>query len=286
MAISYITASELFVGANSAKFPNALDKPALYIENQMLTEHNADGTHKLRDTSVFYEAGTYTGDGALQQVISLANSTLQPVYLEISGIIWWEGFPLHYSVTNWASATVENSWIYSTDTGEFTVGYYRNVSPVVYYYLVLGLETSPGSAGGGGSDPTWLPDSTAMNATNANLVQTHEETQFLVEHNDNGTHKSGYPYTANIVMESGSYQGNGNNDRIILLDNTDLTIGFLWLTSDYGATAITKGYPYQFVTQSAPSGYFIESVGIGRFTCNDTYGNINGDTYWWCAIGT
>jgi hypothetical protein len=248
MAITYISTSELIVAESHPFYTDIKNRGGKYIQAQIEVEHSAAGIHDNRTTGLHVEIGSYVGDGTASKVISLTNTNLNPLYVEV----WYshaadepvfttpEVYDLYsqgYGMPWITGGLLEGCFPQNGyATGSFTVGFnadnHTNRNGSTFYYLVIGYEIHALSPTGG-VDPTWVEhgDSLLGGAVGTevpNKVEKYLEDAFLVEHADAGTHSS--PPLAHRI-EQGTYTGNDADDRVISLVITDLDLKYLLIRS-------------------------------------------------------
>lgn len=236
------------------------------------------------------ETGTYTGDGATSQVISLSNANLEVKYVTA---IWRETATAQDVLNIWsqdnivddnASGMAMADWfsnsggaqetqysvinrIIALGTGSFTVddagsNQHPNKSGITYNYMVLGIPTGSGSP---------------------------------------------------AFMETGTYTGDGSTSQVISLDDTSLigkklfiseretahvTRAETFFTSDTIVDDNASGYCFEFHRSSAAASEYttigltdhIIALGTGSFTVDDAgsdvHPNKNGAVYNYTIWGT
>jgi len=303
MAIAYLTDSDLVVKANDPKYADTKNKAGQYIWAQFIAEHDTAGIHTDRYYAIQGEELTYAGNGSANRTISLSNANVQIALLIIyddASIAYW----------HWDSET--QGAYYNKDTevigthitdgstpGEFTVDANLNNGSRDYYVIALGYDVlTTITPGAGGSDPVWVEDgdstdaSTGTGTEDPNKVENHIETQFLVAHNDAGAHTTN-PFSGQMAIETGFYDGNGSDDRTVSLSNPRIDIheliiyldssgSPLWYATDVMAADDTKA---EDVAATLFLNDYIQDVSTtGEFEVGLAL-NTNQESFFYIAIG-
>jgi len=300
MAITYISSSQQIIGANHPYYADTKNVAGQYINTQFLVEHASDGDHEeQRAYMLFYEIGSYVGDATNPHEITLSNSNLSVLYLEILADLTEEatlGTEDMGKVQGWETlGGVPSETIDFSSTGSFTIESTDdlvNKNATTYYYFALGVDTTSTYTGdaGAGSDPDWVEDGDLLygdgtKTSIANQVEGHIETAFLHEHLNSGVHNIS---TFTPKIEIGTYEGDGNDDRNITLTVTDLDIQYIIAgAGDFvSKTESLAGDNSKVNDTAAFQANYIQSVGTGTFQVGDDNDvNQNGITYYFMAIG-
>lgn len=297
MAITYISSTDPFVGANHPFYPDILFRAGAYIKTQLELEHNDDGTHPNKEHGLIIEEDTYTGNGTPNRNITLTNSNLTPLWLAIycddATVRGADGYNVA-GTQYWVLATQLED---ITTTGQFTIGAndHTNEDTTTFYYVVMGYDDDTAWTGtASGSAPTWVEDGDTLDANVAgtgvlNQVAKHIEDMFLDEHNDDGTHKT-FPFDFSI--ETGVFTPNGNDDRDITLDE-NIDIKAIW-TSIYSPTYYSYWRHHKVESLAGDASFRtqntgtmtnrIQSIGTGEFQVGDSL-NAGTNPIAWCCIG-
>ncbi len=279
------------------------------IQLMIEVEHDSNGRHNAQDYALIGEIDTYSGDGSSSKTITLSNSTLTPKLC----VIWKDA----------VSYTLDKVDVMTSDlamyrggisrlnaltfaTGSFTVTAAAYLSNgVTFYYMVLGIDNTGTYTGdsGAGSDPTWMTsgnlstapmigsdDNTVSQVLNsANSVESEIWTQFIKEHNADGTHSTD-PYSGCTKIETGMYEGDATDNRDITM-TYNIDIQYLIVIVDTGAASTARSRSETMAgdnTKDERTAAFvvnnIQSIGTGTFQVGTGINAASVD-YYYCAIG-
>lgn len=302
MAYTKITSDELVICANHRRYADTKNRACAEIYSLLETEHT-DGVHD-RNYAMVGEIDTFEGNGAVR-TISLSNSDLDVQYL----ICWQEGasrfdffrldnFPAGKSCYRIITSIVDG-YITDTGVGEFSVGTNVSVNEngETIHYLALGIDiTSTYTQAGGGNDPDWVEDGEdgygdGTGTSVANQVEDDMYTAFDDEHDGaTGAHDSP-PFSGFAMIEVGKYEGNGVDDRDILLAKTDLDIKYLFVFVDAANLVASRsesmaGDNTKNENAAAFAANYIQSIGTGTFQVGSANSvNFNTADIYYCALG-
>ena len=247
------------------------------LHAKFLIQHDSDGHHKGLKALCYGEYGTFTGDGTTDREISLAGAIIPKVVyvFEMPATI---GAETEHNILAIRTDTMSDSYFRSTipelsppysligevgEEGAFTVSYpdddpggdtRLNTDTITNYYLVLGVKTPDTYTGSElGDDPEWVEDGQQMlggtvGTEPANRVEDYIDTQFLEEHEDDGTHTSS-PFAGYMQIETGTFSGSGGTMGISL-ENAEMEIRELWVIRIEPAGNSAFSYTY---TDGMPS---------------------------------
>jgi len=137
-------------------------------------------------------------------------------------------------------------------------------------------ESTHGVNSGGYQDVSNRPSRTIWN-------------NFCLQHNKDGTHKDDMVDADVLQMETGTYTGDGNDDRTITLTNTGLAVHFVRIFSEaythtWFATSDMAGYAIK--TEGYAGINRIQSMGTGEFEIgSDPEVNNSGTKFYYIVYG-